>query len=354
MNKTKASDPLACRRNKVGGQAVLEGVMMKAGERVALAVRMPDGRVKVDCDRFVSARKKAKILNVPIIRGMINFVEMMILSFRTLEKSAEALGIDDLEESRFEKWLREKFGKGILDVVMVISTVLGLALGVALFALLPTLTTRGVDILAHGNLGFWRNIIEGLMRIVIFVAYIAAVALMPDIRRTYEYHGAEHKSIACYESGLDLTPENARKCTRFHPRCGTSYIFVILILSIIVGSFVTWSNTWLRVGIKLLLFPLIVGVGFEFIMAAGKSDSVIVKIATAPGLWMQRITTREPTGEQLAVAICALKTALVDEFPDFDPRMYDLTGAEDNGGDGSAAGSAQNGDIADSGTEQGK
>jgi Predicted metal-dependent enzyme len=309
------------RLNSVGGQAVIEGVMMKSGDKTSLAVRLENGDIDVKDIQFRSIRKKVKFLNIPLLRGVVNFVEMMILSFKTLNMSAEALGLED-EESKFELWLKDKFGKSILDIVMVIATILGLALGVGLFMFLPTLTTKGIDSLLPSGLGFLKSAVEGLVRIAIFVLYIWLTSFMKDIRRTYGYHGAEHKSIACYESGLELTPENAKSCTRFHPRCGTSFMFVMLILSIIVFSFVSWDNIYIRMGMKLLLVPLIVGIGYEFIMLAGKHPNIVTKILSAPGMWMQRITTREPDDGMLEVAICALKSALPNEFPDFNPSLY--------------------------------
>lgn len=301
MSKKQKADALACRRNKVGGEAVLEGVMMKAGERYCVATRMEDGNIRLTEDRFESVRKRHKALNIPVLRGIVNFVEMMRLSYRSLNISAEALGIEE-EDSKAEKWLREKFGRGIMDIVMVVGMVLGLALGVGLFFFLPMLTTKAVDNALDGSLGFWKNVMEGVLRIGIFILYILLVSLMRDIRRTFEYHGAEHKSIFCYESGEPLTVENVRKQRRFHPRCGTSFIFVILILSIIVFSFVTWDNIYIRLCLKLPLLPVIVGVGYEFIMYAGKHENLLTRILSAPGLWMQRITTREPDDEQIEVA----------------------------------------------------
>ena len=178
------------------------------------------------------------------------------------------------------------------------------------------MATKGLDSLAGGHIGPFRSVIEGLIRMAIFIAYVWAVSLMPEIRRTYEYHGAEHKSVACFERGLPLTPENAKTCTRFHPRCGTSFIFVMLLLSIIVNSFLTWDNVWIRFASKLLTIPLIVGLGFEFIMYAGRHDNLFTKIVSAPGLWMQRITTREPDEAQLAVAIAAIMGAIPEAFRD--------------------------------------
>lgn len=304
----------------VGGQAVLEGVMMKGKDEFAIAVRREDGTISLTKDKFVSVRKKYKILGLPIIRGVVGFVESMILSFRTLSISAEQYGLDDSEpETKFEKWLDRHFGEKLMSVIMAISSVLGVILAFGLFFFLPSLITKLLEKLFSADLGVFRNLIEGIIKIAIFIGYILLVSLMKDIRRTFEYHGAEHKSIFCYESGEDLTVENVRKQKRFHPRCGTSFIFVILIISILINSlpFVPWDNLLLRVLTKLLLLPVIVGVGFEFIMYAGRHDNLFTKICSAPGLWMQRITTREPDDSQIEVAIMSLKAALPDAFPDF-------------------------------------
>lgn len=317
MKKVKEKQETVSKIGTVGGQAVIEGVMMKSRERYAVSVRMPDGTIKTTESEFVSVRKKHKILNIPFLRGIINFVEMMKLSFKTLSISAEALGLDEEgEETKFEKWLREKLGKNIMDVVMVISMVLGIALGFGLFFFLPIWLTKLVDG-AAGGIGWFKNLIEGFIKIVIFIGYIWAISFMRDIRRTFQYHGAEHKTIFCYESGAELTPENTKKFSRFHPRCGTSFIFVMLTLSILIYSlpFITWENALMRVLMKVILMPVIVGVGFELLMLTGKHSNIITRIVSAPGLWMQRLTTREPDLDQIEVAIKSLKAALPGEFP---------------------------------------
>ena len=323
-DKEKNKDPLACRLGKVGGQAVIEGVMMKSGDDMAIASRMPDGSIKLTKDKFVSVRKKYKILNIPLLRGIVNFVEMMILSYKTLSVSTEALGIDEEEEmSKFEKWLMKKFGKGIMTFIMVISTILGLLLALLLFTVLPTATTAGLDWVVNeisggdfGIDGYWVSVIEGLLKIVIFVAYLSLVSLMNDIKRTFQYHGAEHKSVFCYEKGLDLTVENVRKQSRYHPRCGTSFMFMMILLGIIIGIFLPSDNMLLRTGLKILLVPLSVGLGFEFIMLAGKHPNPVTNILSVPGLWVQRITTKEPDDKQIECAIAAIKAALPAEFPE--------------------------------------
>jgi uncharacterized protein YqhQ len=256
--------------------------------------------------------------DLPIIRGCVGMVEQLKLSMDMLTKSAEMQGVDlDEPETKFEKWLLEKCGDKLMPIISAIGMVLGLALGVGLFLLLPTFGAKGLDFLTGGFIGEYallRSFVEGLIRMALFVGYVWGVSFMPDIRRTYEYHGAEHKSVACFEAGMELTPENARKCTRFHPRCGTSFIFVMLILSIVINSFLSWDNVWIRFGSKILILPLIVGLGYEFIRYAGGHSNPFTKIVSAPGLWMQRITTREPDDSQLEVALLALKTAIPDEF----------------------------------------
>lgn len=308
MDKKEAS----CRLGTVGGQAVIEGVMMKNKGRYSLAVRMPDGSIQVHNDKFVSVRAKHKWMNLPLVRGVVNFVEMMCLSFKTLSISADAYASEENEKGE-----QNGIGEKAMGWLMALSTVLGLALAVGLFILLPTYITKGIDYLAGGRLGFWGNLIEGLVKIAIFIGYLLSVSFMKDIRRTFEYHGAEHKSIYCYEAGEELTPENVRRHIRFHPRCGTSFLFVMVLLSIFISALPfmpTWDNSWLRACVKLCMLPLIMGLGYEFIFYAGKHDNFLVRALSAPGLWMQRITTREPDDAQITIAICALKSALPEVF----------------------------------------
>jgi uncharacterized protein YqhQ len=317
------------RLNQVGGQAVLEGVMMKAGTDCATACRKSDGTIVVLPRQFHSIRKKCRILNLPLLRGIVNFIEMLVLSMQILTASAEVVvEEEELVESKFELWMRKHLGIKLFDLLMVFAAVLGVVLALTLFLFLPRLAADGVEALVNLfvepnlDLGVWRAVIEGVLKICIFIAYLLLVGLMPDIRRTFEYHGAEHKSIACYESGEELTPENALRHRRFHPRCGTSFMFVMILLGVAVGIFINYILPGLSplayTGIRLLILPVIVGVGYEFIMMAGKHDNAVTRLLSAPGLWMQRITTKEPDEKQLEVAICALKYALVSAFPDFD------------------------------------
>ena len=311
---------LSCRRNKVGGQAVIEGVMMKKGEEVCLAMRKEDGSVEIDKSKFVSVRTKHKWLNIPLLRGVIGFIESMILSFKTINKSTAVL---ELDEDSSKKDGEKKSGGALNAFIMVISVLLGVALAIGLFMWLPGMLTKGIEYFTGELNRYLKAAIEGVVKIIIFIVYMLVVSLMKDIKRVFQYHGAEHKSIACYEAGMELTPENAKKCTRFHPRCGTSFMFVMLIIGIFTGMLIpVWDNTLLRAAIKLAILPVVVG--YEFIMLAGKHDNLFTRVLSAPGLWMQRITTKEPDETQLAIAICAIKSSMPEEFPDFDAEQYDI------------------------------
>ena len=309
------------RLNKVGGQAVIEGVMMKAGERTVTTCRKEDKSLVVYDGKFVSVRKNRKLLNIPILRGVINFIEMMVLSIKTLSNSADALGIED-EETKFEKWLKKHFGIGATAVIMTISLILGIGLALLLFMFLPNFISSLIDkYLLNGNLGIWTALVEGFVKICIFLLYLWLISLMKDIKRTFMYHGAEHKSIACFESGTELSAQNAKNYTRFHPRCGTSFMFFMILLGVFAGLSVKMifpELHWLSyTGIRLLILPLVMGLGYEFIMFAGKHDNFITRALSAPGLWVQRLTTKEPTEDMLEVAIISIKCALRDDFPEF-------------------------------------
>ena len=341
-NNEQSCCPFSDRLGKVGGQAVLEGVMMKAGSRMVTTCRKDDGSLIVTDDEFVSVRQKHKILDLPIIRGVVSFVESMVMSFKTLGASADALGIEDEEEpSRFEKWLAEKLGLKLTDLVMVFSLILGLGLSALLFIFLPIWITAGLNWLLNWAVGFSMHpmltaVIEGLVKMGIFVGYLIAVSFMPDIKRTFMYHGAEHKSIACFEAGEELTPENAKKHTRFHPRCGTSFMFFMILLGIFAGFIIKTLIPGLRsfeyTLIRLLILPVLMGVGYEFIRFAGKHPNAITRALSAPGLWMQRITTKEPDESMLEVAITSLKCALRDDYPEFmefyEAKSWDVGNAE--------------------------
>ena len=306
------NENLSCRLGTVGGQAVLEGVMMKSKDLVALSVRGMDGNITTEVNPFKSVRSKHKILNIPVIRGIVNFVETMILSFRTLNRSADMLGIEE-EETKFEKWLTKTFGKSVTAIASAIGTVLGLCLAVLLFIYLPAQIAEFIKLITESRLIL--SVTEGIVKILIFVLYIYLCALIPDMKRVFQYHGAEHKSIFCHEAGLDLTVENVKKQSRFHPRCGTSFLFVMMFLGIITSALIIHLPVIARVPLKLLFLPVVVGVGFEFIKFAGTHNNIFVKIVSAPGLWIQRLTTKEPDEKQIEVAITSLKAALPDIYP---------------------------------------
>ena len=323
--KENKTNELSCRLNKVGGQAVLEGVMMKTSNRVVTTCRKEDGSLVVTEGSFDSIRKKHKALDLPIIRGVVNFIEIMILSAKTLKDSADALGLEE-EETKFEKWLKEKLKINTTDFAMAIALVLGLGLSLLLFLGLPIFITWGINaiITACGGQAMGEvltSVIEGLVKVSIFLGYLSLVSLMPEIKRTFMYHGAEHKSIACFEAGEELTAENAMKHKRFHPRCGTSFMFLMILIGIVAGICIRLAipdvETWAYTLIRLAILPLLVGVGYEIILLAGKYDNWFTRAISAPGLWVQRITTKEPTIEMLEVAIVSIKGALRDEYPEF-------------------------------------
>jgi uncharacterized protein YqhQ len=300
--------------------------MMKNKTQYAVAVRKPDGEIEVHTSVHEGIAGKSGWAKLPLIRGVVNLIEMFILSFSTLTASTEMMGLEEElhseEPSKFEKWLEKHFGKNLMNVVSGVAMVLGILLAMGLFIALPAFVTNLIfpDEL-DGD--FWMNrlkcLVEGVLKVLIFIGYLYFTSLMKEIRRVYMYHGAEHKTIFCYEAGLELTVENVRKQSRFHPRCGTSFMFVMVFLSIIVSiAFIPNVWGWLRVLLKLLLLPVCVGLGYEFIRFAGKHDNAFVRFLAAPGLWMQRITTREPDDDMIEVAIVATKSALHEEFAEFE------------------------------------
>ncbi len=312
--KEKRACPTA--RNRVGGQAVLEGIMMRHKNTCATAVRCPDGKIATDKREIRSIKEKVPFFKIPIIRGAVSFIESLKLSMSILTMSAEMQGIEE-EPTKFEKWLEKKFGKSLMAVAGIIGGVLGVLLALVLFFYLPMAISKLIS-LAFEMPAVVKAIVEGAVKMAIFILYIWGVAFMPDIRRTYEYHGAEHKSIFCHEAGLELTVENIKKQSRFHPRCGTSMMFVMLLLGIIVSAALPaslWNNLFLRFLTKLLILPLVVGIGYEITIFSGTHDSFILRILTAPGLWFQRITTKEPDDRQIEIAIVALKLSLPEEYP---------------------------------------
>jgi len=303
----------------IGGQAVLEGVMMRspADERMSIAVRKEDGSIVIESSPATPLTRKNKFYALPIVRGVVNFVSMLVMGYQTLTTSARLYGLEEEEPSKFEKWLSEKLGKSTETIVMGTAMVLAVILAVGLFIMLPSFVSQMFKKIIENRVVV--NLIEGLTRLVIFLLYMIAATSVPDVKRVFMYHGAEHKSIFCYESGLELTVENVKKQSRFHPRCGTSFIFVIIIISILISSILVVAfpsiddvrPVW--IAIKLLIIPLTVAFSYEFIKYAGSHDNIFVKILSFPGLMMQRISTKEPTDDIIEVGIAALKAVLPDD-----------------------------------------
>ena len=295
-------------KSKIGGQALIEGIMMNGVKKGAMACRLPNG--EIDVEIWDKKPVTAWYRKTPLIRGIFNFVISMKDGYSCLMKSAEKQ-MDDEETEEDEK-LSDKAMNAIMGVVMVLS----LVIAVGLFVFLPKWIVNFADVLTVNR--FVRSLAEGIIKIIIFIGYLAATALMKDVKRTYEYHGAEHKTIACYEHEEELTVENVKKYTRFHPRCGTSFIFLVLFISIFVNTIfrVSWASILLRVVIKIALLPIVTGIAYELIRLAGKYDNIFTKIISAPGLWIQRITTSEPDESQIECAIAALKACIPENKED--------------------------------------
>ncbi len=325
MSKKNNSNT-SCPVVSVGGQALIEGIMMQGPKGAALSVRLPDGTIETEELEVKHLRDKFKPAGLPLIRGIVNMVESLLFGYKCMEKSAVKAGIDDGETnpedmSKLDRWLTDHFGPKMMAVITGISMVLGVVLAFGLFTYLPSLIVDKADEFLFKNaLQNIHPIFEGIMRMVIFILYIWVVSKIPDIKRVFMYHGAEHKSIFCYEAGLELTVENVKKQKRFHPRCGTSFIFVVLIISIFLSSclavisrelgFDVESNRLIWMAVKLLILPLTVGIGYEFIKYAGKHNNLFVKFLSMPGLLMQKLTTAEPTDDIIEVGIEAIKAAL--------------------------------------------
>lgn len=336
MAENKEKNP---RLGKAGGQALMEGIMMNGPEGAAMSVRKTDGTIVTVPKEFKHIRDKVKILGLPIIRGIVNFIESMVLGYKCLMESAELSGQLELEESeedmsKLDKWLSDHFGPKMMAVISGIAMVLGVALSLLLFVYAPSKIVALFDTHVLGEFMLnhaMRPLFEGIIRIAIFIGYLAAVTNMKDIKRVFMYHGAEHKTIFCYEAGEELTVENVKKYKRFHPRCGTSFMFIILIISILASSALAvvlkmfpgltiggehiLNVAWAWSIIKILIMPLVMGVGYEFLKFSGKYDNKFMRVLIAPGLWMQRLTTKEPDDDMIEVGITALK-AVTEGMPE--------------------------------------
>ncbi len=297
------------KKTSIGGQALIEGIMMRGPVLTSMATRMPDGSIDVETWNTHKGCKTPWTRKTPFIRGIFNMVDSMVVGYHCLMKSAEKAGVEE-EPSKFDKWLEKKLGDNMMKVLGGFAAVLGVALAAVLFIFIPTGLSSLLKPLIGTGVGL--SLIEGLIKVIILVGYMWLCSRMKDIRRVFEYHGAEHKSIACYEAGLPLTVENVRPQRRLHPRCGTSFLFLVVFISIIIGSFISWDNPAIRMLLKLLLIPVVVGISYELIKLAGRSDGIFTRIISAPGMWLQHITTCEPDDGQIECAIAAL-TAVIPE-----------------------------------------
>ncbi|MDO4608549.1 MAG: DUF1385 domain-containing protein [Clostridia bacterium] len=311
----------------IGGQALIEGIMMKNPQKkTALAVRKPDKTIDISFIDDKSIKEKFAILRLPIIRGVVTYIETMIQGYRLMMKSAEISGFTDLEEETTEP-KDEKKQSALMAVIMTIGSVLGVALALVLFLGIPRYAVQGLEWLAGNKFSeIARSGIEQLIKLAVLVAYMWGVSFMKDIRRVFGYHGAEHKTIFCYEAGLPLTVENVKRQKRFHPRCGTSFLILMVLVSMVVSTVVqmifpaVYDIGWAWILAKILMLPLICGIGYEVLKLCGKYDNIITKIISAPGMWMQRITTKEPEDDMIEIAIAALKACdeIVDEKEEAD------------------------------------
>lgn len=298
------------KKTSIGGQALIEGIMMRGPVLTSMATRMPDGSIEVETWDTHKSGKTPWTRRAPFIRGIFNMVDSMVVGYSCLMKSAEKAGVEE-EPTKFDRWLEEKLGDNMMKVLGGFAVVLGVALAAVLFIFIPTGLSSLLKPLIGAGIGL--SLIEGLIKVIILVGYMWLCSRMKEIHRVFEYHGAEHKSIACYEAGLPLTVENIRPQRRFHPRCGTSFLFLVVFISIIVGSFISWDNPAIRMLLKLALIPVVVGISYELIKLAGRSDGILTRIISAPGMWLQRITTCEPDDSQIECAIAALNAVIPED-----------------------------------------
>lgn len=316
----------------IGGQAVMEGVMMRGPYKTVVAVRKPDGEIEKKIDENGTKTRNA-FFKLPIVRGCVNFIDSLVIGMSALMYSASFIDLEEEEEeeSKFDKWLTEKLGDKMKDAVIYFSVFVSVIFSVGLFMLLPAFLTKGVEMIGQKFSALqpivqthtFTSIFEGIIRMAIFLGYMALVSKMKEIRRVFEYHGAEHKTIACYEAGEELTVENVRKHTRFHPRCGTSFLLFVMIISILIfallprfDNFSGIASILLRLVTRLALMPVVAGLSFEVIKWAGRSKSKVVGILSKPGLWLQRLTTNEPDDSQIEVAIESIKPCIPENKED--------------------------------------
>ena len=300
MNKEK-------RKSKIGGQALIEGIMMRGLDKVSMAVRLPNKKIDIETWQVDSLVNPKWYRKIPILRGVVNMVSSLILGYKCLMKSAEKATTEEQTDSNDNN--TPESNSALFKVAGTIGTILAVLISIGLFMFIPAFTIKSVDSVFNLN-PFAKSILEGAFKIVIFIGYLSIVSLMPDIKRTFQYHGAEHKTISCYEADCELTVENVKQFTRFHPRCGTSFLLIVLIISIIIFSVITWDSLLVRVILKFSLLPIVTGFSYEIIQLAGRYNNTCTKIISAPGLWLQRITTRDPDEDQIEVAIAAFNEVI--------------------------------------------
>ena len=301
----------------IGGQAVMEGIMMRNGSEYSVAVRKENGKIEVKKETYKGVGSKCRLFRLPFIRGIFSFVDSLVLGMKSLNYSASLFmedGEEEEEPGRFEKWLQKKFGDKAEKVIMDLTMVISIILAMGIFMVFPTWVSTLMKPLL-GN-GIWMALFEGVLRIAIFIAYVGLISLMPDIKRTYMYHGAEHKCINCIEHGLPLTVENVMKSSKEHKRCGTSFLLIVMVISILFFLVIRPETLWLRLVSRILLIPVIAGVSFEFLRLAGNSDNPVVNLLSKPGLMLQGLTTKEPDEKMAEVAICAVEAV-------FDWKAYE-------------------------------
>lgn len=305
------------KKTNIGGQALIEGLLMIGPKNAATAVRKNDGEIVVEKKELPP---KGVLSKIPVIRGIINFVRQMIFGMRALMYSAELVEIDEeIEEpSKFDKFIERILGDKLKDAAIYFSVIVAIILGVGLFILLPNFIAGFIFMSTINGGVIVRNLFEGIIRMIIFLGYLTLVSKMKDIKRIWQYHGAEHKTIHCYEHGEDLTVENIKKYSTKHPRCGTSFLFIVMIVSIIVFSLVGWHGRLMNIFLRILLIPIVAGISYELLKIAGRWERGIMKVINAPGLALQLLTTKEPDEEQIEVAIEALKNVLVEDDKDAD------------------------------------
>ena len=301
------------RYSGIGGQAVIEGVMMRNNDKYAVAVRKPDGEIEVKVSDYKTLVKNKKILEFPIIRGVLNFIDSMAVGLKTLMYSASFYEEEEVKPTKTDKAMEKVFKDKAMDVVMFCTMAFSIVFAIALFMVLPYFISSLLRPYIESNT--LMAVIEGVIRIGIFVGYVLLITFMKDIQRLFQYHGAEHKCINCVERGLTLTVENVRKCSKQHKRCGTSFLLIVMVISIIFFMFIQTDSTLLRVGLRILLLPVVAGVSYEVIRLAGRCDNIFIKIVSAPGMLLQRLTTREPDDEMIEVAIKSVEAV-------FDWKQY--------------------------------